>query len=102
MPAPKRANTAAATRAAAVAARRRKLEAAAKLIRDAGGTATLPGDRSEKSWNVAVDWLLNSRHTADPDIQDAFWALADGVITEDEVESLGTEEIRKRRAAAGD
>lgn len=51
----------------------------------------------------AVDWLLNSRHTADPDIQNQFWALSDGLITDDEVESLSAaeiHEIRQRHAAA--
>jgi hypothetical protein len=32
-------------------------------------------------WNEAIDWLLNSRHTADPDIQTAFWGMVDGRFT---------------------
>jgi hypothetical protein len=36
---------------------------------------------AERRWNEAIDWLLNSRHTADPDIQNPFWAYVDGEIT---------------------
>ncbi len=39
----------------------------------------------EKRWNNAVDWLLNSRHTGDPDIQTPFWQHVDGEITLDEL-----------------
>lgn len=40
---------------------------------------------AEKRWNDAIDWLLNSRYTADPDIQGPFWAHVDGEITLDEL-----------------
>lgn len=40
-----------------------------------------------KQWNEAVDWLLNSNHCGDPDIQAAFWLLADGHITRDEAKA---------------
>ncbi len=39
-----------------------------------------------RRWNEAVDWLLNSRYTGDPDIQAAFWMLADGHCTRDEAD----------------
>lgn len=35
----------------------------------------------EDRWNTAIDVLLNSRHTADPDIQGPFWAYVDGEIS---------------------
>jgi hypothetical protein len=44
--------------------------------------AATPGRKfekeSEEAWNAAVDWLINSRHTGDPTIQDAFWGIVDG------------------------
>ena len=36
-------------------------------------------------WNNAIDWLLNSRHTADPDIQGPFWKHVDGEISLEEL-----------------
>lgn len=39
-------------------------------------------------WNDAVDWLLNSRHTADPDIQRVFWGVAGGHYDRDEAEDI--------------
>lgn len=51
-------------------------------------------------WDTAVDWLLNSRHTADPDIQAEFWAISDGIATVDEVETLSRAELQERRSAA--
>lgn len=39
-------------------------------------------------WDIAVDWLLNSRHTADLVIQDAFWGIVDGRCTRDEADAL--------------
>lgn len=52
-------------------------------------TAALPEIRerlqeADKGWNDAVDWLLNSAHCGDPEIQAAFWLLADGGCTRDE------------------
>jgi hypothetical protein len=48
-----------------------------------------PGDdpNNAKDWNEAVDWLLNSRHTADPDIQSAFWGLAEGRFTREQADT---------------
>ncbi|MGW4425772.1 hypothetical protein [Streptosporangium sp. NPDC004631] len=43
-----------------------------------------PADPATAQWNKAIDWLLNSRHTADEDIQAALWALADGRCTVEE------------------
>lgn len=44
--------------------------------------AAAPGRKfaqeSKDAYDAAMDWLLNSRHTADPDIQDAFWGIVDG------------------------
>lgn len=37
--------------------------------------------KADAGWNEAIDWLLNSRHTADPDIQSAFWGMAEGRFT---------------------
>lgn len=48
MPAPKRANTTAATEAAAKAARRRRLEGLAAELRAEGWTVTPPADDTEK------------------------------------------------------
>ncbi|MEU0516675.1 hypothetical protein [Streptosporangium sp. NPDC006007] len=45
-----------------------------------------PADPATAQWNEAIDWLLNSRHTADEDIQAAFWALADGRCTVEEAD----------------
>ena len=42
---------------------------------------------SDAGWHEAIDWLLNSRHTGDPDIQAAFWALSDGLCTREEADS---------------
>ena len=55
----------------------------------------------ERDFDQAVDWLMNSRHTADPDIQDTFWAISDGQITRDEADTLDMPEIRRRRSAGG-
>jgi hypothetical protein len=38
-----------------------------------------PEDPAEKRWSEAVDWLLNSRHCGDCDIQAAFWGMVDGL-----------------------
>lgn len=41
---------------------------------------------SDQTWNEAIDWLLNSRHCADPGIQAAFWGIAEGKCTRKNVE----------------
>jgi len=41
---------------------------------------------TEERWNDAIDWLLNSRHCADPDIQRAFWGMVDGRCTREEAD----------------
>lgn len=43
---------------------------------------------AEAHWNDAIDWLLNSRHTGDPDIQKAFWGIVDRKHTRDEADKL--------------
>lgn len=48
-------------------------------------------------WDDAIDWLLNSRHTADRDIQDPFWAYVDGWITRDELDEFTSADVRERR-----
>jgi hypothetical protein len=45
-------------------------------------------DEAEKRWDEAIDWLLNSRHTADPDIQRAFWGMVDGKYTRDQADAI--------------
>lgn len=50
----------------------------------------------DKQYQTAVDWLLNKQY---PDEQDRFWALAEGAVTEDEVDRLSNDEIQDRRAA---
>lgn len=47
--------------------------------------------KNDRRWNEAVDWLLNSRHTADPNIQGPFWAYVDGLITRDELDTFSAE-----------
>jgi hypothetical protein len=40
-----------------------------------------PASRAaDKRWNDAIDWLLSSSWTADPDCQDRFWGAVDGPI----------------------
>ena len=46
---------------------------------------------TDKRWDEAVDWLLNSRYTADPDIQAAFWGIVDGKCTRDNAEEWASE-----------
>jgi len=48
----------------------------------------------DRDWNEAVDWLLNSRHTGDPDIQAAFWNLANGRCNRKEADDGFTEDGR--------
>lgn len=56
---------------------------------------------TDKRWNEAVDWLLNSRHTADPDIQGPFWAHVDGLITLDELRTFTADDVLQREAERG-
>lgn len=42
----------------------------------------------EKLWNEAIDWLMNSRHTAEPGIQTAFWGIVDGELTREQADKL--------------
>lgn len=44
-------------------------------------------EAKDKPWNDAIDWLLNSRHTADPDIQSAFWGMVDGQVTRQQADA---------------
>lgn len=53
---------------------------------------------TDARWDEAVDWLLNSRHTADPGIQDPFWAYVDGVINRAELETFGWRDVEERKA----
>jgi prevent-host-death family protein len=46
---------------------------------------------TDKNWNEAVDWLINSRHCGDPDIQAAFWGIAEGNCTRKNVEEWVSE-----------
>lgn len=52
----------------------------------------------DKRWNEAIDWLLNSRHTADPDIQGPFWAYIDGLITRSELDHFSAKDVQEREA----
>jgi hypothetical protein len=58
---------------------------------DAAGAAA-----ADERWNKAVDWLLNSRYTADPDIQGPFWAYVDGKITRDELSTFTIHDVLRR------
>lgn len=60
---------------------------------------SLEKDEADRNFDIAVDWLLNSRHTADPDIQDLFWGITDGYVTIDEVYDNEGEATQKARAA---
>lgn len=42
---------------------------------------------NDRPWNEAIDWLLNSRHTADPDIQSAFWGMVEGRFTREQADN---------------
>ena len=48
---------------------------------------------TDRRWNDAVDWLLNSRHTGDPDIQTAFWGIVDGKCTRETVDTFVSAEL---------
>jgi hypothetical protein len=52
-------------------------------------------------WHGAIDWLLNSRHTADPDIQGPFWAYCDGLITRDELDHFSASDVLEREDRCG-
>jgi hypothetical protein len=65
--------------------------AAAPLIEQAVRTRI---KEENKHWNEALDWLLNSRHTGDPDIQAAFWLLAAGRCTREEADRGHTDDDR--------
>lgn len=56
---------------------------------------------NDQRWNEAIDWLLNSRHTADPDIQDPFWAYVDGIITRSELDHFSHADVAERRQSLG-
>lgn len=43
-------------------------------------------EEAEKPWNDAIDWLLNSNHCGDPDIQTAFWGITDGRCTREDAD----------------
>lgn len=58
----------------------------ARALASAGLLAVPSGSERDPDWNEAVDWLLNSRHCADPDVQSAFRALAEGRCTRDEAD----------------
>lgn len=53
---------------------------------------------TDERWNDAIDWLLNSRHTADPDIQGPFWAYVDGLITRSELDHFSAKDVQEREA----
>lgn len=61
--------------------------AALRLLAAHGGPDLLQAVAGEERWNDAIDWLLNSRHCADPDIQRAFWGLADGHLTREQADN---------------
>jgi hypothetical protein len=63
-------------------------EQAADLILQKLGPITFARRNAEVRWNEAVDWLLNSRHTGDPDIQNPFWGIVDGKYTRDQADRL--------------
>ncbi len=81
------------------AARRAGQERHAAKLRAAGWKVD-PPERDDAAFDAAVDWLINSRYTADDGIQAMFWAIADGLATADEVEDLDPSELQERRAAA--
>lgn len=56
---------------------------------------------TKNRWDGAINWLLNSRHTGDPDIQKPFWAYVDGHITLDELDSFTSNDVEERRAELG-
>lgn len=66
--------------------------------RDVGRADPAPKGADEERWDDAVDWLLNSRYTGDPDIQTPFWARVDGHITSRELrdEKLSVAQIQRR------
>lgn len=72
----------------------RRIESAAAAGRVNARLVELAAE--EENWNEAIDWLLNSRHTGDPDIQTAFWGIADGKFTREYADGgVFTEEDRR-------
>jgi len=63
-------------------------EKVADLILQKLGPVTFARRNAEDRWNQAIDWLLNSRHTGDPDIQKVFWGVVDGKYTRDQADAL--------------
>jgi hypothetical protein len=57
------------------------------------------GAAREPAFDAAVDWLLENSW---PSQQDAFWALVEGVVTEEELAELSIRDVRARRAKAAD
>lgn len=59
---------------------------------------------ADQPWNEAVDWLLNSHYTGDPDCQSAFWAMADGYCTREHADRgyIGGQPIVAVRTAVED
>lgn len=49
---------------------------------------------SDDRWNVAIDWLLSSRYTADPDVQTMFWAIVDGHHPREGIETADLTKLR--------
>jgi hypothetical protein len=66
--------------------------------RHAGHAVSTPNLDTDERWYGAIDWLLNSRHTADPDIQGPFWAYCDGLITRDELDHFSASDVLEREA----
>ena len=73
---------------------------AARLAERGNETTEVPDER----WDMAVDWLLNSRYATDAG--PLFWAYYDRIITLDELRSESTDKgsvwdvIEERRAHA--
>jgi hypothetical protein len=96
MPAPKNSNTSAATARSVAVRVRGKHDKWAVEMRAAGWNCEPPEQASDKRrFDAAVDYVINR---LDLDQQEAFWALADGVVTEDELGELTAAEIAERRA----
>ncbi len=63
--------------------------AALELLKQHGGPDFTHESRAsdrDPGWDDAVDWLINSHHCADLEIQRAFRALAEGRCTRDEAD----------------
>ncbi len=92
MPTPKNPNTSAATVASVAARQRAKYEKWAMQMRAAGWTVHAPGELAD--FDTAVDWAVN--RCLDLDQETTFRALADGLVTVDELDNLHMDEIRAR------